>query len=510
VSILRILAKTKAKSARRSFETAVRNPVLRQDQVWKETLLAIRKGSFWDRVSSDQLKDFPITDYSFYQEAFEKDLSQETTSLTGEKIIFWAESSGTTGSIKHFPLTRLYQNQFQKVNLPFAASIFSLDDDFFRNSILYLAAPASLQKTPTGIEKGLISGFNYRNIPALLTRKYALPNSFLTQPKAYAVWSTRYALLSDLGTIFSIAPSKISSLIQEINDQRAELLKWIESGYPTDESLPRPRVSQARLKKLAKALASTEKLTARKIWPHLKLIACWKTGPCRAQMGELAQWVESDVIRLDAMYTATEAWMTVPLTDQKDGGPIHPDAVLCEFIEEGKEIKPENLIPMTALEAGKTYEIFVTSLMGVIRYRMFDLVRCNGFYHGSPIIEFIQKSSQVLSMGWTRVSETDLYQAFQTLSYPADPSGRFLFSLNEKENGIQAYEFADAADGSSVDFENFDRALQKVNPYYQSDRKKGVIQTISIQKLPLAKRDQFYGRTHLQSKPTLLTKVRTS
>ena len=134
--MIRIVAQTKAWIARRSFERAVRDPARRQSRVWEATLAAIRRGTFWPAITgSSELRDFPITDYGFYQQVFESDLARnDHTRLTGEKIIFWAESSGTTGSVKHFPITRLYQEQFQKVNLPFASSVFGEDSDFFKNS----------------------------------------------------------------------------------------------------------------------------------------------------------------------------------------------------------------------------------------------------------------------------------------------------------------------------------------------------------------------------------------
>lgn len=507
--MIRFIARAKASIARRQFESAVRRPEARQARVWAATLRAIRRGTFWPaRVSSASLADYPITDYSFYQAAFESDLAGARVSrLTGEEIVFWAESSGTTGTIKHFPLTRLYQKQFQTVNLPYAASVFRHDPAFFTHSLLYLAAPAAMERAPTGIPKGLISGFNYRNIPPLLARKYALPSALLEDPALYAEWAARYALAADVGTIFSIAPSKISALLAEIERRREEFAEWLSSGAPVAPGLPPVRVSSARLAFLSHALrAGPARLTARSIWPNLRLIGCWKTGPCRFQLAELSERVEKDVILLDAMYTATEAWMNVPVDATHDGGPLHPDSAICEFIEEGREITAANLLPMTALEEGKTYEVFVTSLMGLVRYRMFDLVRCTGFYGRSPWIEFVQKSSQVLSLGWTRVSEADLYQAFREAGFETDPAGRFLVGADAQSNSLRVLEFAEGAATPSLDAGAFDLALQRVNGYYRSDREKGVIPAPAISRRPVGERDRFYGRSHLQSKPTLLTK----
>src|SRR5207253_2833872 len=89
--------------------------------------------------------------------------------------IYWSESSGTSGKRKIFPITLKYREQFQRTTPPFLAGLFKEFRGFLNHKVLYFAGMHPSERSPTGVEVGFISNFNYRHIPPLLQKAYAFP-----------------------------------------------------------------------------------------------------------------------------------------------------------------------------------------------------------------------------------------------------------------------------------------------------------------------------------------------
>jgi hypothetical protein len=52
------------------------------------------------------LRKLPLTDYSNYQKEFTRSLQTKVNPFNGEKVFFWATSTGSSGEPKIFPITR--------------------------------------------------------------------------------------------------------------------------------------------------------------------------------------------------------------------------------------------------------------------------------------------------------------------------------------------------------------------------------------------------------------------
>ena len=63
------------------------------------------------------------------------------------------------------------------------------------------------------------------------------------------------------------------------------------------------------------------------------------------------------------------------------------------------------------LEIGKEYELIVTTLTGLYRYELGDVMRCVGYKGKASIVEFAYRKGQFLNVCGERTSEESFYKA---------------------------------------------------------------------------------------------------
>ena len=63
------------------------------------------------------------------------------------------------------------------------------------------------------------------------------------------------------------------------------------------------------------------------------------------------------------------------------------------------------------VEVGGLYELVVTTLSGLYRYRIGDVVRVVRFHNSCPVIEFQYRQGQILNMRSEKTTETMMYEA---------------------------------------------------------------------------------------------------
>ena len=63
------------------------------------------------------------------------------------------------------------------------------------------------------------------------------------------------------------------------------------------------------------------------------------------------------------------------------------------------------------LEIGADYELVVTTLGGLCRYRLGDVVRLVSYHHAAPVVEFRYRAGQVLNARGEKTSEEQLQRA---------------------------------------------------------------------------------------------------
>lgn len=472
-----------------------------QKKAWRKIKKNLSKGSFWNTIIANfhdkEIEYFPITDYEYYRTSISNFFHTDTSQFNNEKILFWCKSAGTTGTPKLYPITKKFQREFQLVNKPFAYYLHSISKKIFKNKLLYFAGSLPSEKSPIGIDVGLISAYNYSHIPSLFKKKYALPNEVFRDREIFFKWAPLYALANDISVFIAITPSIIERFLLEITKNRSFYIQQI--NHPkVPENLPPVIFTKDRIHFLKNALEQ-EVITIALLWPNFELLVCWKTATCGMQLKNLTPYIK-DIKVQDAIYSATEGWMTVPQSLGSNGGALHLGGHVYEFIEYGLEIKPENLIKPWELTIGKKYEIFLTTSMGFIRYRLYDIIICNGYFHRSPVIEFVQKEGNAISIGQSRIAEFHITSAINLSNLHLTCKWVIAPSSNGK-NLVLLVE--DIAHITTRDVEDLENALRQCSTDYEKDRHFGMLEKLEMKKIP-ANHSIWQNQTHAQEKPRIL------
>lgn len=471
-------------------------------RLWvKETYPKIKDSPFWQQRAPDglpqQLELFPITTYEDYAEELHNALNSKIQPFNNEPILFWAETSATSGKRKYFPITKSFQRQFQRTMGPYFYSLIKRFPNFLSAKILYLAAYKVHQTSAGGIPMGLISYFNYQRLPKLIKFFYALPNEVFENAEMFHQWAPLYALAQDLNAIFAITPMAIGSFYDRCAEQFAYYLPYLLGEKELPDSLPRLAISHSR-KKYLRTLDPTARHSYQTIWPSLIFAGTWIVGPCHQFAIKLAQELGPSISLVDGTYSATEGWMTVPLETDHAGGVLHPGAHIVEFIEEGQPTTSEFLKQGWDLEVGKRYEVFLTTAMGFVRYQLKDVVKCTGFCNRAPRLEFCYKSAQI-RLDACSISEQELRTVIGQLDLMFEPW--WYFARDAKgERLVLVIDDESIVEASKI--QKIHEVLIEISEPYAYGVQLGSIQPIAIQTLSKTK---MLNSAHAQTKPRLIS-----
>ncbi len=458
----------------------------------------LRRSELWRAAFRPDLRDYDITTLEFYQPALATSRRTGRSALNQEPVTFWSQSAGTTGGQKLFPMTASFRRQFQRTVQPTVHGLLRRYPRFVERPVLYFAAAAPRDRSETGIEIGFISHYNYRTIPAILRGQYAFPAEVFRDAATFDRFAPVYALQGDLSSMFAVTPLSLKRLVAGMRAHREFILGSLSGDLPWDPTLPRPVISRDRLRSVSRLLRD-DHLAFRELWPSLEFVCTWKTAICAAHLREIDEHLAGvDVV--DAVYSATEGWITVPVPEV-GGSVVHPGAHIFEFIAEGQEIAARNLVPLWALESGRRYEVFLTTAMGLVRYRLFDVVACTGFFNRAPVVEFSHKSGGIISLGLVSVSESELVTSL--LAAGVRLRGHWRVGPNTGGNGLVLY--VDAAEQDlPARLAAADAHLSTINLNYRIYTASGTMARLTFAALPSAHPLWDQGVPHAQSKPVLL------
>ena len=489
----------------KEFQNDCADPERAQQRVWKEIWDEVGESPYWKKNRPagsliPSVDEFPITTYENYRESLQRSFSGKISELSGKEILFWCESSGTTGYKKVFPLTPVYVQQLQRLTKPFSYEVCRHFPQFLNRPMLYFAASASVEKSPAGVDVGFISRFMYLSLSPLLRRSYAFPAELYQSSKVFYEWGSLYAMAQDLCGLFAITPSMIIQMSQNIENNFARNLSILKGEKAWPAGLPPIKVSSRRLVVIEKAL-SKKPFCLKELWPSLQIITTWKGATCGWQLPELEKYNQGKVLVTDGQYSATEGWMTLPFIDDRVGSVFHPGAHVVEFFPADLEPLEKNIVKPWQLKPGTEYEILLTTAMGFIRYRLYDVVLCKGFEKRSPILEFRYKSGNMISLGETRFSEINFIEAMAQSNF--HPQGKWVFAPSSKADRMILH-LENEEPGLREKFAAFEKALCQVNPEIEMDYKVGILKRMEISVDP--HNPYWQQGTHAQSKQKIILK----
>ena len=419
------------------------------------------------RNGAEYSRTVPLSTFQDYDKLFSRIINGERNILTAEPPVFYNISSGSTGKPKYIPLCRediekqrLYVDEALAGIIREALPQYSAEELFGR---IFHMSEFYLTEMPDGTMNGVRSGVSFR----AAQREGSIDLSRFTAPEAvlfperledmlYA--KIRFALGNrGVTAIHGIFVNRAVGMFEHILRHWDELISDIRHGTVGDGF----RISgewQAYLRKTlppdpqrADELAGLDRETLKdgmlpKIWPklrYIRLITSPMIQPFHDRMAEFAGGVPLHCY----IYSSSESNMGLaPGLGAEGEYALLPDVCYFEFIPEEQIPEPSDFLTIRDVEKGKRYEIVLTTLSGLYRYRIGDVVEVAGFFGESPVIRFCYRKDLVISLLDEKVNALQLENAVRRFT---------------KNTGVRVDNYCVAG--------NCDGALPKYILYFETD-----------------------------------------
>ncbi|MFZ4783867.1 MAG: GH3 auxin-responsive promoter family protein [Flavobacteriales bacterium] len=337
-----------ARIAMRRFYRAYKDPVASQLHVM-QTLIeeaentAFGKDHDFSKINShaDFMARVPLRDYEALKGYIQRVKEGEENVLWPGLPLYFCKTSGTTSGTKYIPLTReSLPNHIGSARTALFAYIAETGKaDFVDGKMIFLQGSPVMEKLPSGIPFGRLSGIVANHVPAYL-QKNRMP-SFATN--CIDDWET-----------------KVNAIADETSRENMTLI----SGIPSWVQM----YFEILLKKL-------NRTNVREVFPNFKLFVFGGVNfePYRARFEELI----GDRIDSIELYPASEGFIAFQDSQRDNGLLLNVDSgIFFEFVraEEMGQANPRRY-HLGEVELGVNYALILSNNAGLWGYSIGDTVK---------------------------------------------------------------------------------------------------------------------------------------
>lgn len=346
-----------------------------------------KKCNFKDVKSVKDYQDIvPLSTYDDYADYIDRMVQGEKNLITTWHIGRYAESSGSVGKPKYIPQSarQLWNCQCFSFSAPVGCAV-----KYFRSKGKKLPPQKGLltieitsHKLPCGKTVSCLSGIPLMYLKPIVPYISTSPKEVLfpEDPSKMNMHylKMRYGLENrNISYLSTIIVTVLETMFRYLEENWELFVDDIEKGFDTP--------------------------IAPRIWPKLG----WAFGMGASSLSIYSKRLRrytGDLPMHNLGYGASEALMAVPLSLDTDDCVMLPQNGFFEFLPVDA---PEGTRPLTMnqLEPGKDYEVIVTNLSGLYRYRIEDVVRCTGYYYESPTVTFMYRLNQVVNIAGEKTSQ---------------------------------------------------------------------------------------------------------
>lgn len=430
----------------------------------------------FDRVRSleEYRQQVAISDYEGHRPYVERGQNGEARVLTADPVLMFLLTSGSTGQPKLIPVTETTRRNHRQLTRFWYYRALVDHPDLFSGQLLGVVSPAVEGRTAGGIPFGAASGLIYQSSPSWIQHAYAAPSEIAEVKDFEAKYylTMRLALERDITFFGTPNPSTILKLVESANRAKDEIIKDIRDGTITSRCNLPPEMRAAlagrlaknpdRARRLESLIKNDGTLRPKEYWPRLQLIGCWKGGTVGVRLNEFARWFAKSTPVRDLGYMASEAQMTLPISDSGSAGILAVNENFYEFIPESEiGSRSPTLLTCAELEQGSNYYLILTTAGGLYRYDINDVVRVVGFFNRTPLIEFVRKGRDVTNITGEKLHVNHVIQAMAQAQSVAGIAVQHFRACADVERSL--YVFSIELDGIMPAKEQLSRLLQELD-----------------------------------------------
>ena len=391
-----------------------------------------KKYGFSEIHSAQEFKEkVPLTEYDDYEPGIRRMMDGERNVLSAREPKFFAESAGSIGVPKYVPLSQEELDKCYKYSMVMA---FGVADEYYRNTTGrglpggrgLNAVEMRVKKTDSGANQGALSSTLVTSIgdaiPDLLSSPWEVICPGQEMDMKYL--KARFAL-ADRDLVFMNAAfmTSLVDLMDYIRDNYKMLCRDIYHGRIDPEiRIPeevrtlltgRITADRQRAKELMREFREGfDSPIIPRIWPKMSWIGGIGTGGFFPYMRRMRKYSGKSIPFNNLCYAASESYIAVSRRMGDESFVLIPDGGFFEFIPADSDDETRTL-NIDELEAGEDYRVIVTNLSGFYRYRLHDVVRVTGYYNETPMIQFVYRENQLISIAGEKTNEEHMRWAIE-------------------------------------------------------------------------------------------------
>jgi hypothetical protein len=483
-----------------AFERACVNPAAAQAAVLARILAAgagtaFGRGHGFAAIASPAgyARAVPVAGYERFRPYVDRAVRGEPRVLTAGAPVAFQRTSGTTGLPKLVPAPRAWCDEMAALTRLWVLRTLRDHPAAVAGRALVVTGPAVEDRTAAGVPIGSVSGLSGEQAPWVVRRRLAVPPAvaLVEDPDQRAFLTMRFALGHDVTAVATPNATTLARLAEVTRDHADRLLDALAYGVlGVEEPAFAPaadarralaelraacRPAPDRARALAREAVRAGALAPRLAWPRLAVIGCWLGGSAGVHAGRLAAAFGDSPLR-DLGLVATEGRVTLPLEDGTPGGVLCVDTAYLEFTPADTEDRSVTLLAHE-LEDGGRYGVVLTGSNGLYRYDLHDVVEVRGFHRRTPVVAFLRKHGDFVSITGEKVHVDQVQEAVRRAE-TATGLPVWQFRLVPDVDGLRhdllVEVGAPVAEGRARELAAaFDRRLVELNIEYAAKRRSG-------------------------------------
>ena len=344
-----------------------------------KTAYGIEHG-FKNILTIDGFRRFlPVTSYQDYTPYIERIVNGERNVLTA----YLTEHIAILDGYKQLPQSRWsIQTNY---DYSFCTAFYIAGNQgFLTDGMTLNLVDNSVERLPSGLTVGNMLG-------RLLVKREFDNDEVYVIPVDVTNWPQTTDILY-LQALFALRQKKIALAICDHYDNMIELLRYIEKHWPqlADDIeqgnpyiQPDPKRAAAIRDIMGDHHIGTQMVTL--LWPRLHCIMVYDVDNLGASFELLRTYCGSKIHFIFTGISSPEGTFSTTLNLDDPQTVFIPDSVFYEF--KPKEAKGySQLLTLDQLEIGKSYELIVTTLSGLYRYKTHKHFLVVGHYHDTPTV----------------------------------------------------------------------------------------------------------------------------
>lgn len=397
-----------------------------QNQILEEILLLAQGSAYAQNHQLEGVQNLKqwrqsaqISTYDDYQTYIEAELAGHTDQLYTGKTAMYIATTGSTGKMKYFleseagnaakqnimTVRGLYMSGLLPVTLDMNA----------KNLTISNYAPVATRDDGKLIVRA--SGQTARNMRKKTGTMNLLPLEFWEAPgipahdrdymmAVYTLAEVRFSKVFcnnviHFGRILDRIIAEGAQMIEDVRYGRFSVNLQPDVRETLAATLPpapeRADVLQAIYNRNGCLITCPDDIA--EIWPQFSMISCWLSAAVGRDAREVLRRLPPYIKCFDMGYGASEGKLNIPTKLASAAGVLAPFSCFYEFLP----LDGGQPVCMWEVEAGKHYELLITTYSGLYRYNLLDIVRVDGFVGKTPNIVFCGKSGEYIIVNHTKV-----------------------------------------------------------------------------------------------------------